>query len=111
MVHFFTTSQSNTIYSRISRYLELSCKLPITTRREICPPVGNPFHGLNLNTLPNMTFFSLKTETVNIIEHMVYRGINNASRALGANYVLCALTLVNTNAAVHLPWLYQSVAH
>lgn len=86
-------------------------QLPITTRREICPPVGNPFHGLNLNTLPNMTFFSLKKETINIIEHMVYRGINNASRALGANYVLCALTLVNTNAAIHLPWLYQSVAH
>ena len=86
-------------------------QLPITTRREICPPVGNPFHGLNLNTLPNMTFFSLKKETINIIEHLVYRGINNASRALGANYVLCALTLVNTNAAIHLPWLYQSVAH
>ncbi len=86
-------------------------QLSITTRREICPPVGNPFHGLNLNTLPNMTVFSLKKETVNIIEHMVYRGINNASRALGANYVLCALTLVNTNAAIHLPWLYQSVAH
>ena len=86
-------------------------QLPITTRREICPPVGNPFHGLNLNTFPNMTFFSLKKETISIIEHLVYRGINNASRALGANYVLCALTLVNTNAAIHLPWLYQSVAH
>ena len=113
-IEWFTSLQRVNLIRFIRELADIwnyRAQLPITTRREICPPVGNPFHGLNLNTLPNMTFFSLKTETVNIIEHMVYRGINNASRALGANFVLCALTLVNTNAAVHLPWLYQSVAH
>lgn len=86
-------------------------QLTMLTRREICPPVGNPFHGLNMNTLPNMTFYALKKEAINIIEHMVNRGINDSSRGLGANYVLCALTLVNTEAAINMPWLYQSVAH
>ena len=86
-------------------------QLSMLTRREICPPVGNPFHGLNMNTLPNMTFYALKEEAINIIEHMVNRGINDSSRGLGANYVLCALTLVNTEAAINMPWLYQSVAH
>ena len=86
-------------------------QLTMLTRREICPPVGNPFHGLNMNTLPNMTFYALKEEAINIIEHMVNRGINDSSRGLGANYVLCALTLVNTEAAINMPWLYQSVAH
>lgn len=86
-------------------------QLSMLTRREICPPVGNPFHGLNMNTLPNMTFYALKKEAINIIEHMVNRGINDSSRGLGANYVLCALTLVNTEAAINMPWLYQSVAH
>jgi hypothetical protein len=86
-------------------------QLTMTTRREICPPIGNPFHGLNMNTLPNMTFYALKKEAINIIEHMVNRGINHSSRGLGANYVLCALTLVNTDAAINMPWLYQSVAH
>jgi len=31
--------------------------------------------------------------------------------ALGAYYVLGALTLVNPNAAAALPWLFQSVAY
>lgn len=86
-------------------------QLTMLTRREICPPVGNPFHGINMNTLPNMTFYTLKKEAINIIEHIVNRGINVSSRGLGANYVLCALTLVNTEAAINMPWLYQSVAH
>lgn len=86
-------------------------QLTMLTRREICPPIGNPFHGVNMNTLPNMTFYALKNEAINIIEHMVNRGINDSSRGLGANYVLCALTLVNTEAAINMPWLYQSVAH
>ena len=86
-------------------------QLSMITRREICPPVGNPFHGLNMNALPNMTFYSIKKEAINIIEHMVTRGINVSSKGLGANYVLCALTLVNTEAAANMPWLFQSVAH
>ena len=44
------------------------------------------------------------------MECMISRGINNASKSLGANYILCALTLVNTDAAENLPWLYQSVS-
>jgi len=36
-------------------------------------------------------------------------GIDNDSKSLGAYYILGALTLVNTNAAISLPWLYQSV--
>ena len=44
------------------------------------------------------------------MEYMITRGINNASKTLGANYILCALTLVNNDAAENLPWLYQSVS-
>jgi len=86
-------------------------QLSMVTRREICPPIGNPFHGFNMNALPNMTLYSIKKEAINIIEHMVNRGINDSSKGLGANYVLCALTLVNSDAAANMPWLFQSVAH
>ena len=41
---------------------------------------------------------------------MVTSTHDEGSRGLGANYVLCALTLVNETAAIQFPWLYQSVA-
>ena len=43
------------------------------------------------------------------MEIMVNNGINNDSKALGCYYILCALTLVNSDAAESLPWLYESV--
>ena len=44
------------------------------------------------------------------IKHLISKGFNQDSKALGAFYILAALTLVSHNAAVALPWLYQSVA-
>jgi hypothetical protein len=44
------------------------------------------------------------------MENMISRGTNKDTQALGAFYILAALTLVNHDAAVSLPWLYQSVA-
>ena len=79
-------------------------------KREICPPVGTPFRSLDFHSLPNLSNESLKRVSVALIETFVRRGINSESRMLGANYVLCALTLVNSDAASSLPWLYQSVA-
>lgn len=79
-------------------------------KREICPPVGDPFRAINLHALPNLAMNSLKRLCLGVMEHMVNRGTNESSRALGANYVLCALTLVNVSAAEAMPWLYQSVA-
>tara|TARA_B100000902_G_scaffold397102_2_gene459915 strand:- start:1962 stop:3086 length:1125 start_codon:yes stop_codon:yes gene_type:complete len=79
-------------------------------KREICPPVGDPFRSINLRSLPVLHIEPLKVVALNIIEHMIKRGLTLSSRALGANYVLCALTLVSPEAAASLPWLYQSVA-
>jgi hypothetical protein len=36
---------------------------------------------------------------------------NQENKALGACYVLGALTIVNENAATALPWLYQSFSY
>jgi hypothetical protein len=44
-----------------------------------------------------------------IMEKLVNCGIDRDSKSLGAYYVLGALTLVNTEAATSLPWLFQSV--
>lgn len=85
-------------------------QLPNEVKRHICPPMGDPFRGTNLLVLPSMSIFELRSRGVLVIERMITRGIDDAHRGLGVNYVLCALTLVNKMAADALPWLYQSVA-
>jgi len=84
--------------------------LDFVTKREICPPIGNPFMGIYINMLPNKNVEELREISLSIIERMVKTGVNNGSKCLGASYVLCALTLVNFDAAQALPWLYESVA-
>jgi len=79
---------------------------------DICPPIGNPFMNIPLNMISvHLSLFELKFFALNVIEHMVKRGNSASNRSLGANYVLCALTLVSADAANAIPWLYQSVAH
>ena len=80
-------------------------------KREICPQNGNPFRAYHLDTqiMLNLQVEQIRHYVLEVLEVMVYRGINRDSRYLGANYVLCALTLVSSAAAESLPWLYQSV--
>ena len=80
-------------------------------KREIVSPTGDPFRSTNIQHLSQLPFDTLKKLAVSIMEMLVNKGINDSSRSLGANYVLCALTLVNIDVANALPWLYQSVAH
>ena len=46
-----------------------------------------------------------------ILKRLVYDGISNEFRCLGAYYILASLTIVNQNAATALPWLYESVSY
>ena len=80
-----------------------------TIKREICPPNGNPFHGINISSLVQKNKESLQGGILYVMENLVSKGINTDSRSLGAFYILSALTLVSHNAAVALPWLYESV--
>jgi len=85
--------------------------LSFITKREICPPYGNPFRDLNFN-IHNANSYNInviKKNIVNVIELMINSGINNDSKILGSYYVLSALTLVSFEAAEAMPWLYESV--
>ena len=55
--------------------------------------------------------FNIQKMILPILEKLVNSGLEQDNKALGAYYVLGALTLVNENAASTLPWLYQSVLH
>lgn len=81
-----------------------------TVKREICPPYGDPYRNINVYILPRLDSIELQEMSLNLIDKLINYGINQSSKALGANFVLCALTLVNQDAANALPWLYESVA-
>lgn len=80
-------------------------------KRNICPPNGDPFAGLSLYYIRTMDLLKLRKTCLSIIRSIVLKSSDRGDRTLGANYVLCAITLVNTEAAISLPWLYQSVAY
>ena len=86
-------------------------QLTPTIMREIVPPHGNPFMGIQLHLAQNQTNEALLKISVRIIEYLVKSGRTTENRSLGAYYVLAALTLVSEDARSALPWLFQSVAH
>jgi len=87
-------------------------QLSTEVKRSICPPHGDPFRNLSIQYIhnePNMC--NVKKVILEVLEKMVNSGINNDVKSLGAYYVLGALTLVNSEAATSLPWLFQSFGH
>jgi len=81
-------------------------------KRNICPPFGDPFRNLSMpyiNTETNI--YNIKKVIIEVLEKIVNSGIDNDCKALGAYYVLGALTIVNETAATSLPWLFQSFSY
>ena len=80
-------------------------------KREICPPVGNPFGRLsNFSQLQHSdNLDDIRKYVLEVLEKFVNTGVNRDSKSLGAYYVLGALTLVSVEAATALPWLYQAL--
>ena len=73
-------------------------------------PHGNPFRNMHMNSLHvNNSLYELRKISTLICENLVYYGIDNDDKNLGAYYILSALTLQSSDAATALPWLYQSV--
>lgn len=85
--------------------------IPYEVKRRICPPRGDPFANTELAHLGGLGTHTLWRTTLSILERFVSAGIDNDAKSLGAMYVLTAITLVSAEAAVVLPWLYQSAAH
>ena len=80
-------------------------------KREICPPYGDPMRHINyaeLYVMEETTLESKQRMVLECLEKLVTSGINEDSKCLGAYYVLGALTLVNRDVALAMPWLYES---
>jgi hypothetical protein len=81
-------------------------------KRNICPPHGDPFRNFGISHIHNENDINyVKKYILEILEKFVNSGIDRDSKSLGCYYVLGALTLVNTNAAIALPWLFQSFSY
>lgn len=81
-------------------------------KRAICPS-GNPFRNIRINANFNYDsdIFVIRRELISVIDTFINSGIDKENQTLGSYYVLSALTLVSHEAAVALPWLYQSVQY
>jgi len=75
----------------------------------ICPPNGNPFYDINVNNFQTYNIEKMQRKILKIFDKLLTRGIDQNSKSLGAFYILGSITLVNHNAAISLPWLYESV--
>ena len=81
-------------------------------KSQIYPPDGDIFRHFIVNSLfVDQDLDIIKNNILNLLEKFVNFGIDNDSKALGAYYILGALTLVNENAANALPWLFQSFSY
>jgi len=80
-------------------------------RRNICPR-GNPFECINMSYLnDDVDIIMIKRMIIPSLEQIINTGIDNDSQHLGAYYLLGALTMVSQDAAMAMPWLYQSFIH
>jgi len=87
-------------------------QLSVQVKRSICPPYGDPFRNVSLHSIRNeQNIDNIKKIILSIMEKFVNSASDRDNQALGAYYVLGALTLVNENAALSLPWLYQSLSY
>jgi len=113
---WFLTLNRNQLIKFVRELIDIwsyRAPLSVETKRAICPPTGNPFSRMpNYNILQTTeNLDDIRKHILEIMEKMVNTGIDKDSKYLGASYVLSALTLVNTDAATALPWLYQAVCY
>jgi hypothetical protein len=88
-------------------------QLTYDVKNKISPnmdPFINSMFIINITVHTYTDINILKSTILNIIDKLINYGINRDYKYIGASYVLAGLTLVNSNAANSMPWLYQSVA-
>ena len=72
-------------------------------------PEGDPFSLVNISQLITLTHEQLQLTILSVCNKLIRSGRDHSNRSLGVLFVLSALTLVSTDAAVSIPWLFESV--
>jgi hypothetical protein len=81
--------------------------MPLEIRQKICM-CGDPFENIvafsNLVSLDN-----IQENCLRVFENMIFMGVDDEHRKLGAFHALSALTVVSVGARSAMPWLYESL--
>lgn len=100
-------------YMRYYRYLNdiwrYRGQLSYETKRRICS-LQDPFPNM-VRTSDLMTREEIQSRCLYAMEHMVYTGIDNEYRKIGALHVLSVMTVVSMPARQAMTWLYESLVY
>lgn len=96
-------------YKKYYQWWNFNPQMTYTVKRNICV-LNDPFHNISIVTNYTTTSLDSFRETcLALIECMVYSGIDDDHKRLGALHVLSLLTLVSPPARHQMPWLYESM--
>lgn len=83
-------------------------QLSFSVKQKICP-LWDPFITQTEMLSNDINDIRLQNMCISVMEDMVYTGVDNDSRMLGAFHVLSALTIVSLPARNSMMWLYESL--
>ena len=95
----------------LSEIWQYRAEITREVKRQICPPNGDVLRGIRYVPLfvdEHFTFQDAQSMVMDTLERLGTSGRDDDSRALGVYYILGTLTLVNRDAALAMPWLYES---
>lgn len=112
---YWFTDLERTEYIRFFRLLHnlwnFRGQLSYETKKNICQ-LYDPFLNIRLpNSLFDMSIEQIKETCINVMEDMIYCGIDTEYRKIGALHVLSILTIVSIPARNNLLWLYESLMY
>lgn len=107
-----TLPKLRTFIRDIKEIFDFRAGISNSVKRYILPNTNGILEvsNINLNNWLNRqdNIWMLRSKALNYMINLVTKGITDEYRSLGAFYVLMALTLSSNEAAIAMPWLYQS---
>lgn len=112
--NWFLNLHKNSLIKLITELIDIwnyRASLSHQTKIDICPPYGKPFNGINMISFVQYNIETLKINILDIFDTLISASPARENQSLGAFYILGALTLVSSQAASSMPWLYESMYH
>uniref|UniRef100_A0A6C0I167 SAP domain-containing protein n=1 Tax=viral metagenome TaxID=1070528 RepID=A0A6C0I167_9ZZZZ len=82
-------------------------QMPLDIRQKICM-CGDPFENI-VAFSASITRDNIQENCLRVFENMIFMGVDDEHRKLGAFHALSALTVVSIGARDTMPWLYESL--
>ena len=107
---FYSLSKTKLIrlYRELYDIWHYRVQLSDETKKLICHPTGKPFIRTDSLFLMNFSILEIHKHFITIFNNLLTKAVDSNYQSLGAYYILGALTIVNSDAANSLPWLYES---